>query len=467
MTMKYFAIFKDSLRESLDSKVLYVMIGLSCLVIVLVAGTGFTPESPEPALKAIVSRFPGSLTFGGQTPPLRYTVEDFHQDNDARHPWEAEYEFAIRVVEQSPSTFRRLVWLLRLPLDYDEPGLTDEQRKAMRELARIRDRAPILLLTQADSLPLTPQMKEAMAHVSPADMAAFVRDELSVVGELQTTQVDVKTPSPREVVFQVRAHGKPQTARTWPHTVSLLYGAATIPVTLPVGEIVYFIEDTLVGAIGAGIIMLIATVITAFFIPTMLRKGSIELLLSKPIRRSALLVYKYLGGLLFMFLNTVVIVLGIYLVVGLRSGLWPVGFVLTIFVLTFQFAIFYAVSTLFAVLTRSPIVAILVACFAWVVLFSVGVGYRWIEANRKYYEFPGWLTTTADAVHFVLPRYKDLDTLSGNLVARDLLGPESEGFHERKDQVASINWAQSLGFSTGFIALMLGLACWRFATRDY
>ena len=50
---------------------------------------------------------------------------------------------------------------------------------------------------------------------------------------------------------------------------------------------------------------------------------------------------------------------GVWLVLALRSGVWDFSFLIVIPVLTFTFAILYAVSTLAAVLTRSPIVSIL------------------------------------------------------------------------------------------------------------
>ena len=52
-----------------------------------------------------------------------------------------------------------------------------------------------------------------------------------------------------------------------------------------------------------------------------------------------------------MFLNSAVAVGGIWLVLGLRSGIWSPGFLATILILTFFFAILYAVSAFFAVLT--------------------------------------------------------------------------------------------------------------------
>ena len=47
--MKYLAILKDCLLESLDSKVLFVMLGLSLFVIVLIGiGAEDVKESPAP-----------------------------------------------------------------------------------------------------------------------------------------------------------------------------------------------------------------------------------------------------------------------------------------------------------------------------------------------------------------------------------------------------------------------------------
>jgi ABC-type transport system involved in multi-copper enzyme maturation permease subunit len=129
---------------------------------------------------------------------------------------------------------------------------------------------------------------------------------------------------------------------------------------------------------GAWLAILLSIVITSFFIPNMLRKGTVDLLLVKPIRRPTLLIFKFLGGLLFIFLNTAFVVVGMFLAVGLRSGIWTWGFLLTIFILTYFFAILYSVSALFGVLTRSPIVAILMTCFTWGFLFGVGVLYQFV-----------------------------------------------------------------------------------------
>jgi hypothetical protein len=231
--------------------------------------------------------------------------------------------------------------------------------------------------------------------------------------------------------------------------------------------VLYVLEDWIVGWAGAVIALLLSTIITAFFIPNMLRKGAIDLLLAKPIHRSVLLIYKYIGGLAFMLINTTVIVGGIWLVLGLRSGIWGPGFLMAIPVWTFEFAILYAVSSLFAVLTRSPVVAILMTCLAWGVFFGVGKGYQAIEQARTFLEVPNWATVTADTVHFVLPRYKDLDVLLERQITGDLLDEDNPTRKANEEFYSSIHWGQTIGFCLGWIVLLLGATCWWFATRDY
>src|SRR5436189_298975 len=83
--------------------------------------------------------------------------------------------------------------------------------------------------------------------------------------------------------------------------------------------------------------------ITAFFIPEMLRKGTIDMLLAKPIHRATLLVCKDVGGLTFVLLSSAIAIGGVWLVLGLRSGIWSPQFLLVIPITTFFFAILYSV----------------------------------------------------------------------------------------------------------------------------
>ena len=68
--MKYLAILKDSLREALDSKVLYFTVGLSCLVIAAVASISYRPQPAEQGLRACQAAQGG----GGDVLSHRFTI---------------------------------------------------------------------------------------------------------------------------------------------------------------------------------------------------------------------------------------------------------------------------------------------------------------------------------------------------------------------------------------------------------
>jgi ABC-type transport system involved in multi-copper enzyme maturation permease subunit len=129
------------------------------------------------------------------------------------------------------------------------------------------------------------------------------------------------------------------------------------------------------------------------------------------------------------------------------------------------------VSTLFAVLTRSSIVSILVTVLVWFALFSVGQVYQLFSAIRKFNDPPwrdqiaSWVFTGADAVHFVLPRTSDLAALNTQLVAEVMTDNDRRmiGLAVLPD----INLPESITVSLIFIGVMLALASWRFSRKDF
>jgi hypothetical protein len=166
---------------------------------------------------------------------------------------------------------------------------------------------------------------------------------------------------------------------------------------------------------------------------------------------------------------------GVWLVLGLRSGIWAPGFLLVILIITFFFAILYAVSALFSVLTGSPIVSIVVTCLVWAILYAAGRAYLVPDELRLFEEMQkvpaaerhseGRWVDVVKAIHFVLPRAKDLDYLASQLLLKDLLG--SGDMQRVETKHAQFSWPESLSVDAIFIFLILGLACLRFATKDY
>lgn len=436
--MKYLAILKDSLYEALDTKVFYAMLGLSCLVILVVASVSYRPVAVEGEVQKLADTMTWVLGFKGKDNPggpSSIELADFKQTNSDAPAWEGNYQFTLVV--------------------HFPDAAAAEKEKQMGKLA-------------------AQQMRWMLKQSLP-----FL-DDLNVI--------EVPAGDPAAVRFDVTSHGtRIKDLAEWPHEPVVFFALPLGFVHGPVGEFVRFTEATLVNFFGAAIALLLSTIITAFFIPNMLRKGTVDLLLVKPIHRSTLLLYKYIGGLLIIFLNTAFVVLGIWLALGLRTGMWGVGFLASILVITFQFALYYAVSTFFGVVTRSSIVAILMACFAWFLFaFVIGYGYYWIDRTRTLPEvakelkadvevdgknpmkpFPDWVYGTADVIHFVTPRLKDLDVLTGKLIADDTLPSYSAERKVADKLYANFSWAEALSVTTIYIVLLLALSCGWFAMKDY
>ncbi|CAN5346924.1 hypothetical protein BH10PLA2_BH10PLA2_32080 [soil metagenome] len=423
--MKFLAILRDSLREAVDTKVFYMTLGLSTFLLLLVASVSFRPLTVEEEAQQTARLF--NLVTSGlvhRSPNLpEFSVEKFVQTGGATEPWNGTYRFDF---------------VARLPEGADAT-------KAKDGLGR-------------------------------AQLSRFLRDRF----ETRHKVVEIDTPdvsNPRAVRYPVHIEGsKVDDIRGWDHEPSVLFAIPMPFFSSSLNSAVYWIEDRLVNRYGAWIGILAGVVITAFFIPNMLRKGTIDLLLAKPIPRWSLLLYKYIGGLSFVFLNASFVIVGLWVVLGLRSGIWAPGFLVAIFGITFFFAILYAVSTFFAVLTRSPIVSILMTVVVWAFLFAVGLIFQFIDGRRHAEITPEaavadaisdtWWAKTIQVVHFVLPRTHDLDVLTTHFIANSLLS-ESERKAQGINSAISLSWMESLTVSAVFVAVLLSLSCWRFSVKDY
>jgi ABC-type transport system involved in multi-copper enzyme maturation permease subunit len=407
-------------------------------VALAVASISFRPLPAGAALPEIVSRFGLVFADRGQSAQAGsyfaiYEVQDVQQLNEVTWPPAGAYRFLLKV---HASDFREAVTFWDRPANQQAPD------------------------------------RHEAANVADGLMAEFLRGQFALHGNLEVTQVrQLDSPESPTILFELQTRGK-DSARGWPHELGLLFGAFVWPEYINPEVAVFWIEDSLVNGVGAWVGILTGIVITAFVIPNMLRKGHLEMLLAKPVRRTTLLLYKYGGGLTFVFLNATVAVSGVWLAVGLRTGIWTIGFPLTVFVMTFFFAILYAVSTLVGVLTRSGTVAIVLTVAAWFLLWMVSAGYASLTqpqdghllATRS--QLPESIQTAVEAAHFLLPRTKDLDRLTTKLLSQELL-TKAAIRHYRLESQASLTWIGSIAGSVVFMAAMLVLSSWRFATRDY
>jgi len=139
-------------------------------------------------------------------------------------------------------------------------------------------------------------------------------------------------------------------------------------------------------------IVFFSLVSTSSFIPSMLEKGTIDLLISKPISRINILFSKFLGAVIFMFISMVFLLGSIWLILSLKSGYWDFTFLLSIPMITVTFAIMYSIVVLVGLTTQSSIISILVNFFLMFVLCPIlsireGMIFTFVQNSAVQYVF--------------------------------------------------------------------------------
>jgi ABC-type transport system involved in multi-copper enzyme maturation permease subunit len=117
---------------------------------------------------------------------------------------------------------------------------------------------------------------------------------------------------------------------------------------------------------------------TANLIPNMLERGSIELLVSKPLPRPLIFFARFLGAQSIVAINVTYLIAGSWLILSLKTGVWHWQFLYSILMVVAAFAITYALVSLIGVTTRSASVSIMVV---YTVLF---VSPLLVEKDRVY-----------------------------------------------------------------------------------
>jgi ABC-type transport system involved in multi-copper enzyme maturation permease subunit len=187
---------------------------------------------------------------------------------------------------------------------------------------------------------------------------------------------------------------------------------------------------------------------TSSFIPIMLEKGNIDLLLSKPVSREQLLLGKYFGGLLVVFLNIAYIVLGIWRIISIKFAMWNFAFLWAIVFFTFSFGILYSIIILSGVITKSSILGMMLAFLVYTIL-SPAVYF--LYNNLDLIGVSNSIKILVKIFYYIIPQTSVIDNyLLNNLV----LGLPVVSY-------------QPIYVSLGFIILTMGIALSIFKKKDF
>jgi len=210
------------------------------------------------------------------------------------------------------------------------------------------------------------------------------------------------------------------------------------------------------------LIIFFSLISTASFIPSMLEKGTIDLLISKPISRSMILLSKYLGAVLFVFLSMVFLLGSIWLILSLKSGFWDFTFLLSILWLTFAFAVMYSIVVIVGLTTQSTVISILVSFFLIFVLCPIlsireAVVFSLVTNDTVKFVF--------DFLYYVLPKPGEIRDITNAMIMNEPINVWKSSLNT-ETQVFTVSWMSAIS-SFIFCAAMMAYSVYYFSKRDY
>ncbi len=191
--------------------------------------------------------------------------------------------------------------------------------------------------------------------------------------------------------------------------------------------------------------MLLALFASAGLIAAIFEPGRIELLLSKPVSRASILIGRYIGNLLVVTLNHCYLVLGIWIIFGVKTGVWHSTFLGAIVATLFIFAVLLSAIVLVSVLSQSAALATMVA-FGLMIL-SVILAQKSLAERLLSSE---WSRNVWRTLYWIFPKVFDIGKMNMDFVMGKGIGG-----------------AEPIWSSAAFAAVMLALSFYSFAKRNF
>ena len=191
---------------------------------------------------------------------------------------------------------------------------------------------------------------------------------------------------------------------------------------------------------------------TAHLVPRLQEKGTIDLYLSRPVGRVALLLSRYAGGLLLAAANILYLIGSMWLIVVWKTRVFHPRFLLSGLVILFMVATLLAFAFLIGVITSSTGVS-LMATYAIFFLAAILVARDRIAAAVS----TEVAARVVKGLYWVLPKTAELGQATVALVAG----------HEAPERLSNINHFGVYGSTALFGAAALALSAWLFSRKDF
>jgi ABC-type transport system involved in multi-copper enzyme maturation permease subunit len=157
--------------------------------------------------------------------------------------------------------------------------------------------------------------------------------------------------------------------------------------------------------------MALALFASAGLVAAVFEPGRIELLLSKPVARTRILLGRYVGNVLVVAANIAYLTVGSWIIFGAKTGVWGAGYLVSSLFTVFVFAVLLAVIVLVGVLWESAAVAIMIT-FGLVVLTIILAQRAAIERLLS----ADWSRDVVSVLYYVLPKTSDISVIIRHLI---------------------------------------------------
>jgi ABC-2 type transport system permease protein len=168
-----------------------------------------------------------------------------------------------------------------------------------------------------------------------------------------------------------------------------------------------------VGNAYYAVAVLLAIFITSEIVPSMMEKGVIDLLLSKPMSRITLLFGKILGGLVVVLTLFGYFTLGAWLIVSISTGVWATGFLWSLLPTMLSFMSLYALIVFVGILTRSGTLGMTISYM----LFALVSALLYSREELLFQFVSGDIgRSIVTFLYYVTPMLRDMSEIAANVI---------------------------------------------------
>lgn len=297
----------------------------------------------------------------------------------------------------------------------------------------------------------------------------FIMVCLSVSATGKRSLADSEEPAeflPRHDPDAEKAQKEPSGVDVVGGELTLGFGAFRVELGRDIRDAVHFLQLVLAGGVADAVGILLALIWTAGFLPSFLDPSAASVILAKPVPRWSLLIGKWLGVLVFVGFQALVFLLGTWVALGIRTGIWDSAYLLAFPLLLIHFAVFFSVSAFLGVCTRSTVTCVFGSILFWLLCWGMNYGRHAVIGLPELSHLPETVRTMVDIGYWILPKPADM-----GLILYDALQAGNAMVKPAEFQAVQAKGAffpeLSLLSSLAFMGVVLGLACWEFEHTDY